>query len=44
MGSTGVRESLTRSASRPQFPPGIQHVGPQAATEHQRLVRTQVAE
>jgi len=43
MGSTDVRGSLPRSASHSRFPPGVQHVGPQAVTEHQRLVRTQVA-
>jgi hypothetical protein len=42
MDSTGVRGSL-RDPHHTADPPGVQPVGPQAVTEHQRLVRTQVA-
>jgi hypothetical protein len=43
MGSTGVRGSLRDPHHIRVFPPGVQQVGPRAVTEHQRLVRTQVA-
>jgi len=43
MGSTGVRGSPRDPPHTANPPPGVQPVGPQAVTEHQRLVRTQVA-
>jgi hypothetical protein len=43
MGFTGVRGSLRDPHHTADPHLGFQPVGPQAVTEHQRLVRTQVA-